>query len=107
MTHDPRARSALTDAINEHFNAVDYDGTHPIVEDILTALTAAGLRVVPVEPSEADVERATLAVINLVRSHYASPPLKYVPNDQRAQEIEREVRAALRAFLQRAPDAPP
>jgi hypothetical protein len=91
MTHDERARAALTDAINEHFNAVDYDGTHPIVEDILTALTAAGLRVVPSEPSEADVERVARALCEEADFD--------ADTDWSLPGFQRSARAAIRAFL--------
>ena len=80
VKHDPRAREVI---------ASQMDGApQAYTNAILTALTAAGLRVVSAEPSDEDVERVARALADEL--------------DGRAPKHRDYLlaRAALRAFLQ-------
>jgi len=91
MTHDPRAREVIFQALtdrNTAGRALFANIAAPFADAILTALTAAGLRVVSAEPSDKDVERVARAISGLGEDS----PVRSALATQWA-------RAALRAFL--------
>jgi acyl-CoA reductase-like NAD-dependent aldehyde dehydrogenase len=90
MTHDVRAREVIANAFDDD----DVEGQWGVAQDILTALTAAGLRVVPAEPSEADVERVAKAIW----SADTPEPWENLSKGDRSDFLL-EARAAIRAFL--------
>jgi hypothetical protein len=89
MTHDPKARTEISLGLF-YADGVPYERCDEIAGSILIALTAAGLRVVPVEPTEEDVERVVRAIL------YTA----ICDADGNVENRDFVVRAAIRAFLQ-------
>jgi len=88
MTHDPRALELIAGVRDDDDDAMALAYAH----DALDALTAAGLRIVPVEPSDEDVERAADAIWRGYRENYA-----FILRGRGDAQIL--ARAAIRAFL--------
>jgi hypothetical protein len=56
------AREVIANCARAELDHLPMPQCKALADDILAALSAAGLRVVPVEPTEAMVERAALAI---------------------------------------------
>ena len=92
MTHDSRALELIASVRDDDDDAMALAYAH----DALDALTAAGLRVVPVEPSEADVERVAIAVGD---TYLGQPSIFFMVSDALRERLRSSARAAIRAFL--------
>ena len=102
MTHDPRAREVIAAELKACFPH-EASGFDDEASAILTALTAAGLRVVPAEQSDEDVERVARGLCLGMFDPDERDDLGVI----RWTRYADSARAAIRAFLNGAPDAPP
>jgi hypothetical protein len=99
MTHDARAREVIADSLTSIMDDEPGWRTEAIAEVLLGNLSRAGLRVVPSEPSDKDVERVARALCE---------EADFDREDWRLPGFQRSARAAIRAFLaQGDDDAPP